>query len=352
MVPGKRARALGLPEYACARPDEVVVELPLVERAGPAASVQRRQRLPAFLDAPEAHASFGGQAPPESARNHSHKSLEARKSYAAKALFRITSVFHALIRVVKMLQGQGAHAALLMFNSPKYSPKESVAIYAPDSRSSITMAPSLGLLLLGKLAVLVSTTLAGARLRLGAAEESCTRTSSLLYECTILDSQVSHTALYAPWVLTMCMLIFLGLPTVMLESRYPETGTQTLISLFLRQTLIMFLARSLSRHTFYAVGLHACVHTLLSLRSGPHLVGGGWWWGLRFLGVVVLVYLAALYGPSVSLVPWPGSNSFEALACAALSHLLGMLLPDIFLVGEQFIVDFGSLLFSQDWRQD
>jgi len=214
------------------------------------------------------------------------------------------------------------------------------------------MPPSLGLTLIGKLAVIASTTLAGGKMKIRTVEESCPRSSSLLYECAVLDSGVSHVSLYAPWVLTICMLIFLGLPTVMLESRYPEKGTQALICLFLRQTVIMFMSRSLAKHAFYTIGLHACVHTLLTIQPGPHLVGGNCWWGLRFLGASCLIYLSAVYGPSVSLVPWPGNNSSEALACASLSHVFGMLIPDLFLVGEHFLVELGALLFGQDWRQD
>lgn len=214
------------------------------------------------------------------------------------------------------------------------------------------MAPHIGLLLAGKLAVIGSTTLAGAKLTLNMASAHCPHETNMLYECPVLDSSVSHVALYAPWVLTMCVIVFLGLPTVLLESKHPEKGTRALITLFWRQTSMMLLTRSLARHAFYAVGLHACVHTLLGIQSGPHLVGGAEWWGLRYLGVAGLIYLAAVYGPGVSVVAWPGRDTPEALACASLSHLLGALFPDLFLSGEMVCGYLFSLLLAQDWTQD
>ena len=52
-----------LVEYARARPDELLVELPLVVAAIPALAVQRLQRAPAFLDpVKRAHASARGSA--------------------------------------------------------------------------------------------------------------------------------------------------------------------------------------------------------------------------------------------------------------------------------------------------
>ena len=49
MGPGERPGRIGLEEHPHARPDEVVVEHPLVVRALPPLAVQRVQRRPAFL---------------------------------------------------------------------------------------------------------------------------------------------------------------------------------------------------------------------------------------------------------------------------------------------------------------
>lgn len=214
------------------------------------------------------------------------------------------------------------------------------------------MTPYCGLILAGKLAVIASTTLAGAKIRFNMANASCSQEYNLLYKCSILDSGISKVALYTPWVLTMCIIVFLGLPTILLESRYPEKGTRALIALFWRQTTMMYLTHTLAKHAFYTIGLHTCVHTLLSIQVGPHLVGGDCWWGLRYLGVAGLVYISAVYGPGVSVVSWPSSSSPEALACAGLSHLLGTLLPDLFLAWLSFSGHLFLTLFARDWARD
>ena len=192
------------------------------------------------------------------------------------------------------------------------------------------MAPSIGLLLAGKLAVVGATTLAGAKLRLtGMSQPTCGHVAYQYQECQILDAHMTSPTFYAPWVFTAFVLMVISLPTVFLESRYPERGMQAVATLFLHQTSLMFLSASLPATVGYTLGLHSCVHTLLTIQWGQHLVGGPLWWGLRFPAAAGLVLLAARYGPPVSVVRWPGADSTDAVACATVSHLLGSLLPDL-----------------------
>jgi hypothetical protein len=207
------------------------------------------------------------------------------------------------------------------------------------------MTPSLGLLLGGKLAVVAATTLAGARLRLTAdtAPPTCQHAWYQYHECRVLDPHVSSGAFYAPWVFTAFVLIVLSLPTVFLESRYPERGLRAIAGLFAHQTLLVLWSATLPATVGYALGLHACVHTLLTIRWGQHLVGGPVWWAIRFPAAAGIVILAARYGPPVSIVRWPGADSGDGVACATASHLLGSLLPDLALSGEL------ALLAVIDW---
>jgi hypothetical protein len=208
------------------------------------------------------------------------------------------------------------------------------------------MTPSLGLLLLGKLGVVAATTLAGARLRLLDSEPpTCGSAAPLGHECHALDAHVSREVFYVPWILTIALLLVLSLPTVALESRHPELGLQWVTGVFLHQTLMLILCAGLPRTVGYALGLHACVHTLLTIRWGHHLVGGRLWWGLRFPAAAGLVGLAARYGPPVSVLRWPGADSTDAIACATTAHLVGGLLPDLVYALESGLVAMGGWLF-------
>lgn len=224
-----------------------------------------------------------------------------------------------------------------------YASEGSLTIYARPRRAGESMA---GLTVLGKLAVLGGTTLAGGKFRLTVLHQSCSQTHTLFQECEGIDARVTPLHLFAPWVLTVAWLLFLSLPTVLLESRHPEKGMQTLVSVLIHQTLLMLFAKSLPNGLDYALTLHTCVHTLLSLRWDQSLVGGRAWWGLRFPAAAGLVWLAAYYGPPVSVVRWPGADSSDAIACAAQAHLLGALLPDLFLVCEGLLFSVGACLLE------
>lgn len=208
------------------------------------------------------------------------------------------------------------------------------------------MTPSLGLLLFGKLAVVMATTLAGARLRLLVSEPpTCGHVTDMGHECRALDANISRSMFYAPWILTAVLLLVLSLPTVLLESRHPELGLQAVTGVFVHQTAMLLLTAGRPATVGYALGLHACVHTLLSIRCGPHLVGGRLWWGLRFPAAAGLVGLAAVYGPPVSVLRWPGADSTDAVACATAAHLIGSLLPDLAFALESGLLAVAGWLF-------
>lgn len=200
---------------------------------------------------------------------------------------------------------------------------------------------------LGKLAVLGATTIAGGKLRLTVLER-CSQGRAAFQECEAVDARVTEAAVLAPWLLTIGLLLVLGLPTLLLDSHHPVRGVQALLALFLRQILPVGLAPFLPRSFAYTLGLHACVHALLGLRGGRHLVGGRGWWGLRFPGAACLVLLAAYFGPPVSIVRWPGADTVEAVACAGQAHLLGFLLPDLLVLLEALVRATGEALLGAD----
>lgn len=189
----------------------------------------------------------------------------------------------------------------------------------------------MGLLLAGKLAVVGATALAGAKLRLLGtdAPPTCGHAGRPYPECRALDPHVSPAAFYAPWTLTAVLLLVLSMPTVLLQSRFPERGMQAVAGLFAHQTVLMLCSAALPSTVGYTLALHTCVHTLLTIKWGPHLVGGPLWWGLRYPAAAGLVALAGLYGPPVSVVRWPGADSTDAVACATTAHLLACLAPDL-----------------------
>ena len=121
---------------------------------------------------------------------------------------------------------------------------------------------------------------------------------------------------------------------------------QTLVAVLMHQTLLMVFAQTLPSALGYALALHTCVHTLLGLRWDPSLVGGRLWWGLRFPAAAGLVWLAAYYGPPVSVVRWPGASSSDVIACAAQAHLLGALLPDLLAACERLMFLAGACLLE------
>lgn len=208
------------------------------------------------------------------------------------------------------------------------------------------MAPSISLLLVGKLAVVGATTLAGAKLRLTVMSPPICGLASYQYqECQVLDPHVSTVVFYAPWVFNAFVLLVLSLPTVFLESRFPERGMQAVASLFMHQTSLMGWSAMLPATVGYTLALHTCVHTLLTIQWGQHLVGGPLWWGLRFPAAGALISLAALYGPPVSVVRWPGADSTDAVACATTAHLLGSLVPDLVLSVEMGLISAAAWLF-------
>lgn len=148
-------------------------------------------------------------------------------------------------------------------------------------------------------------------------------------ECPVLDTAIHPLHLFVPWCVTLCILVVLGMPTVLLRSSNKEKGLRVFAgNLFQFLGLLLCSALVLEHPSVcYAFTIHACVHFLCVMDVPAYLVGGQVWWGLRYAGVLLLLSLQLLAGPAVSVVQWPSQTHHSVLACAYLCHLLGSVAP-------------------------
>ena len=195
----------------------------------------------------------------------------------------------------------------------------------------------------GKLAVILATTLAGSHLRLETIE-ACANTHDFFQDCAGLDALVPR--LYSLYVFGFASLVILvlGFPCLVLDSRHTEKMIQALLSFFAAQTSALLFSNQLPRGPAYALAVHACVFNLLSIEYHPYMIGGRAWWGLRYPAVLSIVIFAAYYGPPVSLVQWPGIDSIN---CAARAHLVGALFPELTLAAQKVVMWAGEALLDR-----
>jgi hypothetical protein len=168
--------------------------------------------------------------------------------------------------------------------------------------------------------------------------------------CQDLDALILPVHLLIPWITTLCTLVFLSMPTLLLLSKGKEVGLQRFAA-----TLLRFLALlgsvSLASTTPLAVrfvfSVYACVRVLVSAKGG---VGAEWWWGLRYTALAGLFAWQVFHGPPISLMSWPGSGLGQgSLHCAYLAHLVGCVGPGIVLAAVQCVI---SLARFVDIRGD
>lgn len=159
-------------------------------------------------------------------------------------------------------------------------------------------------------------------------------------ECEALDAFVSPQDVLLPWIITLGWLVVLGMPTVVLRSRHKDQGLALLAWAFLQYLSLVVCCLFATDHPVitYAMTMHACIRLLTRLSVSEKLVGGSWWWGLRFLGVGQLLLWEVIAGFPVSIVRWGRSPSWDqGLSCAYLAHLAGCLIPDLVLFALQLM---------------
>lgn len=178
-------------------------------------------------------------------------------------------------------------------------------------------------------------------------KQTCGSGNSWL-ECGSLDEQILPIHIYIPWVFTLCVMIVLSMPTVLLRSRHKRKALRHLSWSFLQCLVLAYCSIFQTDHPslMYTFSLHSCIRLLVRMHVSDRLVGGSWWWGLRHVGAFVLIVFQVFVGVPVSVVGWEGARSGQQeLTCAYLAHLYGCLLPDLVLFLMDTLVSAGSCLW-------
>lgn len=167
-------------------------------------------------------------------------------------------------------------------------------------------------------------------------------------DCEVLDALIRPEHMLIPWCLTLGGIVVLGMPTLLLRSRYKEAGLRILAWTFLQSLSLVLCSLFVTDHPSlnFTLTLHSCVRLLVRMRVSDSLVGGRWWWRMRYLLVVQLLAWEALTGPAVSIVRWPATPKGSALPCAYFAHLVGSLVPDMVLFLQHVLGRMGSCIMT------
>jgi hypothetical protein len=181
--------------------------------------------------------------------------------------------------------------------------------------------------------VVLASTLAGGMDRnrtLSPGNATCGRGTAWL-ECEVLDESIAPLDVALPWVFTLGTLVFLGMPTLVLRSKHKERGLGRLAWDLLQCLALMLCSSFVTDHPSicFALTTHSCARLLTRMEGSKALVGGAWWWGLRYLALAQLLAWLILAGPAISVVRWESTP--PALPCAYLAHLAGCVVPDLIL---------------------
>ena len=153
-------------------------------------------------------------------------------------------------------------------------------------------------------------------------------------ECTVLDETMVPHHLVVPWGVALACITFLSLPTILLRSKRKEEALCMVASNLFQCYGLMLCSIWVTDHPsiFFALSLHGCVLLLGRMEAGAPLVGGPWWWGMRYPVALCLLAWEVLQGPPLSVVRWPSTPQGTALPCAYLAHLAGAIAPDCVLM--------------------
>lgn len=152
-------------------------------------------------------------------------------------------------------------------------------------------------------------------------------------ECNLLDAAIHPLHIFVPWAITMATILGLSMPTMLLCSKSKEKGLRVFAGNLLSLFALILAASCASPHpsVCYTFTIHSCVRLLLQMQVSRALLGGAWWWSLRYLSVFLILALQLCAGPSISVVYWPPPHAGDTLPCAYLSHLIGCIAPGVIL---------------------
>ena len=161
------------------------------------------------------------------------------------------------------------------------------------------------------------------------ATDSCSATTCHR-ECHSLDATIHPLHIFVPWAITLATVLGLSMPTMLLRSKSKERGLCVFACNLFRLLCLILAAVCVSAppSVCYTLTVHSCVRLLLQLDVSRTLLGGVWWWRLRFLSVGLILALQLSVGPAISVVQWSPSVQDSTLHCAYLSHLIGCIVPE------------------------
>ncbi len=170
-------------------------------------------------------------------------------------------------------------------------------------------------------------------------------------ECGVLDEGISPQHVALPWTVTLCTIVVLSMPTVLLRSSHKEKALSKVAANLLQCLGLMLCSSFVTDHPSicFALSLHSCVLLLGHMDIAGPQVGAAWWWGLRHLAALGLLAWEVFAGPPLSVVRWPDTPPGTALSCAYLAHLAGSIVPDCaLLVLQGFLKLGGSVCVRED----
>ena len=149
--------------------------------------------------------------------------------------------------------------------------------------------------------VVLACTLSGGVERpqhLGVANATC-GIGTRWIECGVLDEGISPQHVALPWAVTLCTIVVLSMPTVLLRCSHKEKALSKVAANLLQCLGLMLCSSCVTDHPSicYALSLHSCVLLLGHMDvSGPQ-VGAAWWWGMRHLVALGLLAWEVVAGP-------------------------------------------------------
>jgi hypothetical protein len=169
---------------------------------------------------------------------------------------------------------------------------------------------------------------------------TCAHAGARWGECVVLDTEITGQHLAVPWVITLTAIVILSMPTVLLRSKSKEKGLRSFACNLLQCLGLLSCSFLFADHPSicFALGLHSCIRMLVQMEVSDGLLGGSWWWSLRYVAALLILTLEIIAGPPISVVRWPGTPQGTALPCAYLSHLAGCIVPDLVLVHLRFLI--------------
>jgi hypothetical protein len=159
-------------------------------------------------------------------------------------------------------------------------------------------------------------------------------------ECPALDTTIHPLHLLVPWLVTLGIVVVLSMPTVLLRSKDKEKGLRIMAGNLFQLLGLLLGSILVWEHpsVCYAFTIHSCVRFLGLMEVSSGLVGGSFWWGMRYAGILLILAFQLQVGPAISVVQWQAHTPSSTLACAYLCHLLGCVAPALALSFMRFVV--------------